>query len=144
MNAPRVIFVPGVFDLLHRGHLNLLHRARAFGDVLVVGVVSDPGVLAYKGRAPVQNLQLRMQNIGRLSFVDVVERQESTDPTPLLERFRPDVLVHGDDWSRLREGHETLARLGVEFVTLPYTPEVSTTALRAAAEARWDEEAMRA
>lgn len=130
MNAPRIVFVPGAFDLCHVGHLNLLWRARQLGDVLVVGVVSDAGVIAYKHRAPVQNAQQRIRAIERLRFVDVVELQRTTDPTPLLERFRPAMLVHGDDWERLREGHETLERLGVEFVRLPYTPEVSTTQLR--------------
>lgn len=143
-DPPIVIFVPGVFDLLHAGHLTLLHRARALADVggrgiLVVGVVSDPGVVAYKGRMPAQNVQLRIQNVARLSFVDVVERQATTDPTPLLERFRPHALVHGDDWSRLREGQETLDRLGIEFVQLPYTPGISTTILRAAGAARSEE-----
>lgn len=138
-DPPVIIFVPGVWDLLHAGHLTLLHRARALADVggrgiLVVGVVSDAGVHAYKGRMPLQNAQLRVQNIGRLGFVDVVELQRTTDPTPLLERFRPHALVHGDDWTKLREGHQTLKRLGIEFVLLPYTPGVSTTLLRAAPE----------
>lgn len=130
MKAPRIVFVPGVWDLLHAGHLNLLWRARQLGDVLVVSVVSDAGVIAYKHRPPVQNVQMRTQAIERLSFVDVVELQRTTNPTPLLERFRPAMLVHGDDWNRLREGHEALERLGIEFVTLPYTPDISTTLLR--------------
>lgn len=136
-DAPVVIFVPGVWDLLHYGHLTLLHRARALADaggrgILVVGVVSDAGTAAYKGRPPEQSQALRVQTIARLTFVDVVEVQPTTDPTPLLERFRPHALVHGDDWSRLREGHETLDRLGIEFVRLPYTPGISTTLLREA------------
>lgn len=130
MSEPVIVFVPGVFDLLHRGHLNLLWRARQLGDLLVVGVVSDAGVLAYKGRMPSWNYAQRIQAIGRLSCVDVVELQHGTDPTPLLERYRPAKLVHGDDWDRLREGHETMERLGVEFVRLPYTPGISTTLLR--------------
>lgn len=137
MNAPRVVFVPGCWDLLHRGHLNLLAGAREIADsapgrvgILIVGVLMDAGICAYKGRSPVQNWQLRRMNVERLGFVDVVEYQQTTDPTRLLERFRPDVLVHGDDWERLREGHETLERLGVEFVRLPYTPDISTTILR--------------
>jgi cytidyltransferase-like protein len=137
-DPPVVIFVPGVFDLLHAGHLTLLHRARVLADVgargiLVVGVVSDQGTAAYKGRLPAQNELYRLEAIARLPFVDVVELQETTDPTPLLERFRPHALVHGDDWARLRVGHATLERLGIEFVRLPYTPGISTTLLREAA-----------
>lgn len=130
MNTPRIVFVPGVWDLLHRGHLNLLWRARQLGDVLVVGVVSDAGTEAYKNRRPAQTEALRLDIVNRLNFVDVVDLQPTTDPTPLLERYRPTMLVHGDDWERLIEGNETLERLGIEFVRLPYTPEVSTTLLR--------------
>lgn len=127
---PRVVFVPGVWDLLHVGHLNLLWRARALGDILVVGVVSSWGCREYKGHGPRQDLQVRMATIRQLTFVDVVEEQDSTDPTPLLERYRPQVLVHGDDWQRLIRGNETLERLGIELVLLPYTPDVSSTLLR--------------
>lgn len=138
---PFVVYVPGVFDLLHAGHLSILARAKRLAieragpdrfGVLVAGVVSDNGAHAYKGRMPAENSQLRMQRVERLGFVDVVELQQTTDPSPQLRRFRPRVLVHGDDWNELREGNETLLELGVEMVLLPYTPDVSTTALRAA------------
>ena len=61
---------------------------------------------------------------------DVVLYQPTTDPTPLLERVLPDVYCHGDDWERLREGHDTLERLGIEWKLIPYTAGVSTTLLR--------------
>lgn len=128
---PRVVLVPGVFDTLHRGHINLLWRARQLCDVLIVGVVSDRGARAYKGRAPVEDQETRLLNIAQLSFVDAVEIQPTTDPSPLLERFRPDALIHGDDWRELREGNETLERLGIKFVTLPYTHGISSSQLRA-------------
>lgn len=127
----RVVYTAGVFDLLHRGHLNLLWQSKRMGDVLVVGVVSDMGTNAYKGRLPVQNVAQRMRAVERLGFVDAVVLQRDTDPTPMLERFRPDVMTHGDDWPRLREGHETLERLGIEWALVPYTRGVSTTLLRA-------------
>ena len=126
----RVIYTAGVWDLLHRGHLNILWESKRLGDVLVVGVVSDAGCLAYKGFAPVQNSQLRIRNIRELGFVDVVELQATTDPTPLLERYRPDVMTHGDDWEELREGQDTINRLGIEWQLIPYTPGISSTVLR--------------
>ena len=126
----RVVYTAGVFDLLHRGHLNILWASRQLGDLLVVGVVSDAGCLAYKHRLPVENVQARMARLARLPFVDVIDLQPTTDPTPLLERYRPDVFTHGDDWERLLEGHETIERLGIEYVSLPYTHGISTTLLR--------------
>jgi bifunctional ADP-heptose synthase (sugar kinase/adenylyltransferase) len=71
-----------------------------------------------------------MEAVKRLGFVDVVEIQHTTDPSENLFRFRPDVMTHGDDWTELLEGNDTLAELGIEFVLLPYTPGVSTTLLR--------------
>ena len=130
--TPRVIYTAGVFDLLHRGHVNMLWASKALGDVLVVGVVSDAGCFAYKHRRPVQNVQQRMRAVEALGFVDVVVLQHGTDPSENLVRFRPDAMTHGDDWERLREGHETLGRLGIAFRRLPYTPGVSTTLLREA------------
>jgi rfaE bifunctional protein nucleotidyltransferase chain/domain len=130
MSAPRVIYTAGVFDLLHAGHISLLWRSKQLGDVLVVGVVSDAGTREYKGRLPLENVQVRMAAVRSLGFVDAVVLQPDTDPTPLLDRFRPHVMTHGDDWDRLRAGHGALERLGVEWVTLPYTPDISSTLLR--------------
>jgi len=126
----KVIYTAGVFDILHRGHLNILMASKALGDILVVGVVSDAGCNAYKGFFPTEKLQHRIRAIERLGFVDVVVPQPTTDPTPLLERFRPDVMTHGDDWTQLREGAETIERLGVEWRLIPYTEGVSSTRLR--------------
>lgn len=131
--SPIVVMASGCFDILHRGHVNLLWRARQLGDVLVVGVVSDGGIKEYKGRYPSQNYAQRRNNVLKLGFVDVVVDQVGTDPSDLLERFRPDVLVHGDDWETLKAGQETVERLGIKWVLLPYTPGVSTTLLRAKA-----------
>lgn len=127
---PRVVYVPGVFDLLHRGHINLLWRARQLGDILIVGVVSSEGCNSYKGRFPAQSVSDRINAIKQLTFVDVVEVQQTTDPTQLLERYLPDVLIHGNDWEKLIEGNETLQRLGIELVLLPYTIGISSTSLR--------------
>lgn len=126
----RLIYTAGVWDMLHRGHINLLWESKRLGDVLVVGVVSDAGCAAYKGHSPIQNAQLRARNIEALDFVDVVEMQATTDPTPNLERFRPDVMTHGDDWDELRHGADTLKRLGIEWKLIPYTPGISSTRLR--------------
>jgi rfaE bifunctional protein nucleotidyltransferase chain/domain len=125
----RIVMTSGVFDLLHRGHLNLLRASRALGDKLIVGVVSDDGAAAYK-RPPIQDERTRLEVIRSLVGVDCALLQSTTDPTPLVELVRPDVFTHGDDWERLLRGQETLERLGVAFVRLPYTPGISTSMIR--------------
>jgi glycerol-3-phosphate cytidylyltransferase len=130
MKKPTVVYTAGVWDLFHRGHLNILWQSRQLGDVLIVGVVTDRGVLAYKDREPVDNLWERMGKIEDLPWVDMVMEQEGTDPSDNLRRIMPDVFTHGSDWERLKEGHDTLEELGIEYVSIPYTPGISTTILR--------------
>jgi cytidyltransferase-like protein len=127
---PTVVYTAGCFDLLHRGHLNFLWASRKLGDILVVGVVSDSGIYAYKDRWPSESFGRRRDRIARIGFVDLAVRQAGTDPTENLLKIRPDIFTHGDDWSELKEGHATLTELGVEYVTIPYTEGVSSTMLR--------------
>lgn len=125
-----VVYTAGVFDMLHIGHLNLLRRSAGWGDKLVVGVVTDDGTERYKGRRPVQDQWTRLEVVQSLPWVDLAILQDGTDPSAVLEVIRPKVMTHGDDWDRLKEGHETLERLGIKFVKLPYTQGISSTLLR--------------
>ena len=126
----KVIYTAGVWDMLHRGHLNLLWRSKQMGDILVVGVVTDAGVIAYKNRYPVEDEYERYDAIRRIPWVDVAVYQMTTDPSDNLRQFWPDAMTHGDDWDRLKAGHETLDELGIDYVTIPYTPGISSTILR--------------
>lgn len=128
MRAPRIVFTAGIFDLLHCGHLSLLWRSRDMGDILVVGVVSDDGAAAYK-RRPVQDEQTRLRIIRDLRMVDFAVLQPTTDPTPVLEIIRPEIMTHGDDWTELREGKQTLLRMGIRWVTIPYGDGGGTTGI---------------
>lgn len=133
-----IVYAPGCFDILHSGHRNLLRRSKELSDggMLIVGVVSDDGAALYK-RRPVQSQDERLGNVADLRYVDRAIIQEATDPTPVLEMLdaeglRPKYLTHGSDWSKLLAGNETLDRLGIRLVILPYTPGISTSLLREA------------
>ncbi len=128
---PKTIgYLPGVFDLLHEGHLNIIERAKKYCGSLVVGIVSDEGTKAYKGQYPMFNEKHRKRYIEELRHVDLAIIQERTDPTRELRVIRPNFLFHGSDWDKLKEGHETLAELGIKYISLPYTEGVSSTQLR--------------
>lgn len=132
----RIVYTAGVWDQLHYGHLNFLEAASKQGDLFVVGVVSDLGTLRYKQQIPVESAWARMGSLRGLPFVHVVVEQDDTDPTPMLQRFRPAVFCHADgdgDWSSLR-AH--VAALGIEYMNLPYTPGISSTMLREAVNGR--------
>lgn len=127
----RIVYAPGVFDLLHSGHRNFLRRSRELGDFLIAAVLTDEGAEAYK-RRPVQPLEERRGNVADLPYVDLAIVQGGTNPTLELSYLtqmglKPEILTHGDDWPELRSGMETLNKLRIEYVTVPYTHGVSTT-----------------
>jgi glycerol-3-phosphate cytidylyltransferase len=126
-------YVPGVFDLFHVGHLNMLRRARLECDVLVAGVVSDSVALAQKGRLPVVPESERLEIVESLDVVDGVHLETTTDKLATWEQVRFDIVFKGTDW----EGSEKWTALARDFATrgvlvayLPYTAHVSTTKLR--------------
>jgi glycerol-3-phosphate cytidylyltransferase len=125
-----IVYTAGVFDLFHPAHILALKRSRSLGDVLVVGVVTDEGCIAYKGKYPLLGLSHRLAQVQACRYVDFAIPQMSTDPTRELEVIRPDIFTHGDDWEHLKKGKETLERLGIEFVRFPYTKGVSSTLIR--------------
>jgi cytidyltransferase-like protein len=129
-DPPKIVYTAGVFDLLHGGHLSFLNQSRQIADILVVGVVSDEGCERYKGHRPHQVLSARMNALRQIWWIDLVVGQLTTDPSENLRRFLPKVMTHGDDWDRLREGHETLEELGIEWRLIPYTKGISSTILR--------------
>ncbi len=126
----RVVFTNGVFDLLHPGHIDVLHGARACGDVLIVGVNSDASVRRLKGPdRPVRNEADRAYVLAALAVVDCVAVFEQDTPLELIELLRPDVIVKGGDYhaSTIVGAAETRAR-GGEVIVIPLTPGYSTTA----------------
>ncbi len=126
----RVVFTNGVFDLLHPGHVDVLHGARACGDVLIVGINSDASVRRLKGpERPVRTEADRAYVLAALAVVDCVAVFEQDTPLELIELLRPDVIVKGGDYeaSTIVGATETRAR-GGEVVIIPLTPGYSTSA----------------
>jgi len=113
-------------DLLHAGHLSLLGKAKSLGDWLIVGVITDKGVAAYK-RKPVIPFEERIKLIGSLKCVDRVIKQESVDPTENLKKLDIDILVHGDDWPKDYPGSAYIRSIGKKAVRVPYYPHQSTS-----------------
>jgi glycerol-3-phosphate cytidylyltransferase len=135
-------YAPGVFDLFHVGHLNLLRRARDRCDHLIAGVVSDRKALEAKGIAPFVPLEERLEIVGSLRCVD--EAVPELVATKLEQwRLRPfDVIFKGDDWRETEKGRHLereLAPVGVEVCYLPYTTGTSSTTLRLLLEAMLDD-----
>lgn len=115
----------GTFDVFHIGHLNVLERARAFGDHLTVGVSSDALNVEKKGRSAVFPESQRMRIVQALRCVDDVFLEESLQAkAEYLQRYSSDVLVMGNDW----EGKFDHLSEYCEVRYLSRTPSISTTA----------------
>lgn len=133
-----VVFTAGVWDILHVGHLNLLRRARALGDRLIVGVLTDEAAERYKPR-PVMPFDQRIELISELRTVDDVVQVDDTNATTLLQQLKPHILVHGSDILKKADweiGQTWMRENGRQFVVLPYTEGVSSTGLKTAVRAR--------
>jgi D-beta-D-heptose 7-phosphate kinase/D-beta-D-heptose 1-phosphate adenosyltransferase len=127
----RVVFTNGCFDLLHRGHIDLLNRAKALGDVLVVGVNSDESMRALKGAdRPINRLEDRARVLAALSAVDHLVAFEEPTAEDLVRRLRPDVYVKGGDYTEpmVPEAPHVEAYGGTVTI-LPYLEDRSTSAL---------------
>lgn len=95
----RVVFTNGCFDLLHPGHISLLHQARALGDRLIVGLNTDASVRRLKGpQRPFLSEQDRAAMLGALACVDLVIHFDEDTPLTLIGHLQPDILVKGSDY----------------------------------------------
>ena len=101
MKRKKIVFTNGCFDLLHKGHVTYLQKARKLGDMLIVGINSDASVKRLKGAdRPVNNEKDRAFVLGALDCVDKVVMFSEDTPEKLIRKIRPDVLVKGGDWKK--------------------------------------------
>jgi glycerol-3-phosphate cytidylyltransferase len=134
----RVGYAPGVYDLFHIGHLNILRSAAARCDHLIAGVVSDEMAIQAKGVAPVIPLAERLQIVESIDCVDEVWAETVPNKIDTWREVGFDILFKGDDWRGTPKGirlEAAFAEVGVEVVYFPYTLNTSSTRLRAALDA---------
>ena len=124
-----IVFTNGCFDLLHKGHIDLLTRASKYGDRLIVGINSDESVKKLKGEnRPVQNQKTRKKKLLNLKFVNDVYVFEESTPLKIIRSICPDVLVKGADYTVPEiVGAKFVLSNGGKVRTVPLTPGFSTT-----------------
>ena len=138
-DLPRpLVFTNGVFDLLHRGHVECLQQARALGASLVVGLNSDAsarGLGKGTGR-PLVPCEDRAAVLRALACVSLVLPFDETAPLALIELLRPDIYVKGGDYDMAALPEAALVRSwGGSAIALPFLPGRSTSALVASIQA---------
>ncbi len=132
----KVVFTNGVFDILHSGHVDYLNKAKALGDILIVGLNSDLSVKKIKGeKRPIVTEEERAFLILNLKAVDYVTLFDEETPANVIEKLIPDVLVKGADWAIdnivgkdvvMKNGGEVKA---IEFVNNQSTSKIIQTIL---------------
>lgn len=135
-----VIYTGGTFDLLHWGHINLLHACKKLageGGVVTVSLNTDEFVQEYKGFKPVQDYRNRARNLLKTGLVDyVIENSGGADSKPAIIEVRPDIIVIGSDWAKknyyaqMGFTSEWLDDKAILLVYVPYTEGVSSTIFR--------------
>ena len=130
--ARPLVFTNGVFDILHRGHVTYLARARALGASLLVALNADASArrLGKGAGRPLNALADRLAVVAALAAVSAVTWFDDETPEALIAACRPDVLVKGGDWpvERIAGAPGVLAR-GGRVLSIPFEHERSTTAL---------------
>ena len=118
----------GTFDLLHYGHINLLRRAKQYGDYLIVALSTDDFNWNQKRKKCYFSFDKRKALLEAIRYVDLVIPEESWDQKVTdVREYHIDTFVIGDDW---KGEFDFLQDEGVDVVYLPRTPEVSTTQIK--------------
>jgi rfaE bifunctional protein nucleotidyltransferase chain/domain len=125
----KVVFTNGCFDIVHRGHIEYLTKAKALGDVLLVGMNTDASVRRLKGPTrPVVCQDDRAFVLAALRVVDYVCLFDEDTPRELIKAVVPDVLVKGSDWAiDSIVGKDIVEAAGGKVQTIDFVPNRSTT-----------------
>lgn len=129
----KTVYVGMSADLIHPGHLNIIKEASKYGNV-IVGVLTDKAIASYK-RLPFLSFEQRKMIVENLKGVSQVVPQNTLDYRPNLLSFKPDFVVHGDDWKEgiqktvRQQVIDTIAEWGGEVIDVPYTKGISSTLL---------------
>jgi D-glycero-beta-D-manno-heptose 1-phosphate adenylyltransferase len=125
----KIVFTNGVFDIVHRGHVEYLTKAKALGDVLLIGMNTDASVQRLKGpRRPVVSQDDRAFVLAALRVVDYVCLFDEDTPYNLIKAVVPDVLVKGSDWA-IDDivGKDIVEAAGGKVQTIDFVPNRSST-----------------
>ena len=127
----KVVFTNGCFDILHVGHVSYLRKAKACGDVLIVGLNRDSSVRRIKGRKrPIVAEGDRADVISELECVDYIVFFAEDTPRKVIEVLRPDVLIKGSDWSMNKiVGKDVLDKYGGTVKRIRLVKGKSTTSI---------------
>lgn len=132
INNKMIIYTSGTFDLPHVGHTNVLKKAKAMGDILIVGVSTNRLVKQYKKISPVLSYKDRAGLIKDLRYVDKIIKQDKFFNITQLKSLKIDIIVLGSDWKNKKfpELEKCLKELHIKIKYVPYTARLSTSKIK--------------
>ena len=131
MAGKKVVFTNGCFDIIHRGHIEVLARTADLGDKLIIGLNSDQSIQKLKGKdRPIIDEQSRAFLLAALSFVDAIVLFSKDTPLKLISTLLPDVLAKGGDYKiETIVGHEIVQQNGGKVKLVPFVDGFSSTTI---------------
>ena len=128
-NGKKIVFTNGCFDLVHRGHLEVLANTADLGDKLIIGLNSDSSIKELKGEnRPIMDEISRAILLASLQFVDAIVFFSEETPHKLIKTLVPDVLAKGGDYKVTEiAGHEVVLDNGGEVILVPFIDGFSST-----------------
>lgn len=125
-----IVTLNGSFDLLHAGHLHMIHQASLQGDILIVALNSDSSIQKYKSpKRPIIPLTYRLKMMAAVDFVDYVTSFEETDPRELLKKIKPHVHVNGAEYGINCIEAEVVKENGGRVHIVELVPGLSTSTI---------------
>ena len=129
------VYIGLSLDIIHHGHINLINKAKTYG-YLIVGLLSDSAIASQK-KLPLLNYSQRKKILNSLSGVDKIVEQKEWCYSSNILRYKPDIMLHGDDWKADESGRllrkkaiEALKKIGSKLIEIPHTKGISSTSLQ--------------
>ena len=124
-----IVFTNGCFDIIHRGHIEVLARAADLGDKLIVGLNSDVSIQKLKGKdRPIIQENSRAILLAALDFIDAIVLFSKETPLDLITTLKPDILAKGGDYKiDTIVGHKIVKENGGEVILIPFVDGFSST-----------------
>jgi rfaE bifunctional protein nucleotidyltransferase chain/domain len=127
----KVVFTNGCFDLIHPGHVDYLRKAKACGDILIIGLNSDASIQRLKGKErPINDFYFRSTILAALEFVDYIVKFEDDTPLYLIKQILPNILIKGSDYTidKIVGAKEVLEK-GGEVKTIDFLEGFSSSSI---------------
>ncbi|MEA5099792.1 MAG: D-glycero-beta-D-manno-heptose 1-phosphate adenylyltransferase [Bacteroidales bacterium] len=125
----KIVFTNGCFDIIHRGHVDYLSKAKDLGDKLIIGLNTDLSVRNIKGNTrPIQDEQSRAIILAAMQFVDAIVFFSEPTPYTLIKEIQPDILVKGADYKKEDIiGYDIVSQRGGTVETIEFIEGYSTS-----------------